>query len=152
MSIICREFLLKLALRSFLKPSRASTLSVWTEEIQAKSEEWTTQTAINRDTLWLQTLGTRNSSLANTKMYMLLYRVALFYFVFERTFQVQVPGGLYSEGRFNGGVFVLRVWGVYICRGLFIHGGAYIRNFTVYYYRSFNVSRLKTRFLNILCQ
>ena len=29
---------------------------------------------------------------------------ALFYFVFEGKFQVQAPpGGLYSEGRFNGG-------------------------------------------------
>ena len=34
----------------------------------------------------------------------------------------------------------------------FIFGGAYFRNFTVYYHRSFNVSRLKTRFLNILYQ
>ena len=32
---------------------------------------------------------------------------ALFYFVFEGDFQVQVPGGLYLEGRFNGGFFVL---------------------------------------------
>ena len=28
-------------------------------------------------------------------------------------------GGLYLEGRFNGGFFVLRVWGAYIWRGLF---------------------------------
>ena len=32
------------------------------------------------------------------------------------------PGGLYSEGRFNGGVFALQVWGVYIWRGLYIEG------------------------------
>ena len=44
---------------------------------------------------------------------------ALFYFVFEDNFQVQAPGGLYLEGRFNGGFFALRVWG-----GL-IFGGAY---------------------------
>ena len=44
---------------------------------------------------------------------------ALFYFVFEGNFQVQAPGGLYSEGRFNGGFFALRVWGAYIWRGLF---------------------------------
>ena len=32
-----------------------------------------------------------------------------FFFVFEGKFQVQAPpGGLYSEGRFNGGVFALR--------------------------------------------
>ena len=31
---------------------------------------------------------------------------ALFYFVFEGSFQVQAPwGGLYLEGRFNGGFF-----------------------------------------------
>ena len=44
----------------------------------------------------------------------------LFYFVFEGNFQVQAPrGGLYLEGRFNGGFFALPVWGAYIWRGLF---------------------------------
>ena len=33
------------------------------------------------------------------------------------------PGGLYSEGRFNGGFFALRFWRAYIWWGL-IHGGA----------------------------
>ena len=28
-------------------------------------------------------------------------------------------GGLYLEGRFNGGFFALPVWGAYIWRGLF---------------------------------
>ena len=40
----------------------------------------------------------------------------------EGKFQVQAPppgGGLYSEGRFNGGFFALRFWGAYIWRGLF---------------------------------
>ena len=37
-------------------------------------------------------------------------------------------GGLYSEGRFNGGFFTLRFWGD--LEGL-MHGGAYFRNFTV---------------------
>ena len=32
---------------------------------------------------------------------------ALFYFVFEGNFQVKAPGGLYFEGRFNGGFFAL---------------------------------------------
>ena len=54
---------------------------------------------------------------------------ALFYFVFEGNFQVQGPGvggggGLYLEGRFNGGFFALQIWGL-------IFGGAYFRNFTV---------------------
>ena len=40
------------------------------------------------------------------------------------------PGGLYLEGRFNGGFFALPVLrGLYL-EGL-IHGGAYFRNFTV---------------------
>ena len=54
--------------------------------------------------------------------------IALFYFVFAGDFQVQAPGGLYSEGWFNRGFFALRVWGTYIWRGF---GGAYFRNFTV---------------------
>ena len=47
---------------------------------------------------------------------------ALFYFVFEGNFQVQAPGGggLYLEGRFNGGFFALQIWGL-------ILGGAYTR-------------------------
>ena len=32
------------------------------------------------------------------------------------------PGGLYSEGRFNGGFFALRFWGAYICKGLYMEG------------------------------
>ena len=47
---------------------------------------------------------------------------ALFYFVFEGSFQEQAPGGLYWEGRFNGGFFALRVWGAYIWRGLYMEG------------------------------
>ena len=34
-------------------------------------------------------------------------------------FQVQAPGGLYLEGRFNEGFFALPVWRAYIWRGLF---------------------------------
>ena len=37
-------------------------------------------------------------------------------------FQVQAHGGLYSEGRFNGGFFALPVWGAYIWRGLYMEG------------------------------
>ena len=70
---------------------------------------------------------------------------ALFYFVFEGNFKYKPPGGLYLEGRFNGGVFALRVWGasIYIHalllppqRGFSEFGGAYtwrglFRNFIV---------------------
>ena len=47
---------------------------------------------------------------------------ALFYFVFEGNFKVQAPGGgggLIFGGQFNGGCFVLRVWGAYTWRDLF---------------------------------
>ena len=50
----------------------------------------------------------------------------LFYFVFERNFQVQTPGGrgggLYLEGRFIGGFFALRVCMACIWRGLYMEG------------------------------
>ena len=52
---------------------------------------------------------------------------ALFYFVFEDNFPYKHPGGLYLEGRFNGGFFASRD------RGL-IFGGAYFRNFRVFHY------------------
>ena len=46
---------------------------------------------------------------------------ALFYVVFEGNFPSTSPrGGLYLEGRFNGGFFALPVWGAYIWRGLFL--------------------------------
>ena len=45
-------------------------------------------------------------------------------------FQVQAPGCLYLEGRFNGGFFCVTSLGGLYLEGL-IHGGAYFRNFTV---------------------
>ena len=41
LSVNCSKFLLKLALRTyiFLKLSHANILSIWTEEIQAKTED-----------------------------------------------------------------------------------------------------------------
>ena len=48
---------------------------------------------------------------------------ALFYFAFEGTFPSTSPGGgLYLEGRFNGGFFTLQVWGAYIWRDLYMEG------------------------------
>ena len=42
------------------------------------------------------------------------------------------PGGLFSEGRFNGRFFALRSWGPYIWRGLFLElYGMFFRVFTV---------------------
>ena len=37
-------------------------------------------------------------------------------------FQVQAPGGLYLERRFNGEFFALPVWEAYIRRGLYMEG------------------------------
>ena len=54
------------------------------------------------------------------------YRFSLFYFVFDGNFPVQAPrGGLYLEGRFNGGFLRyefggLIFGGAYIWRGLFL--------------------------------
>ena len=57
----------------------------------------------------------------------------LFYFVFERNFRVQTPGG--RGGLIFGGAIYLRVFCVTSVYGLYleglVHGGAYFRNFTV---------------------
>ena len=45
-------------------------------------------------------------------------------------FQVQAPGGLYLEVRFNGGFFWLPDWGAHIWRVLYIEGFIF-GNFTV---------------------
>ena len=48
---------------------------------------------------------------------------ALFFFAFDGNFpSTSPPGGLYLEGRFNGGFFSVRVWGAYIWRGLYMEG------------------------------
>ena len=47
---------------------------------------------------------------------------ALFYFLFEGNFPSTTPGGLYLEGRFNGGFSALPVWGAYIWRCLYMEG------------------------------
>ena len=51
------------------------------------------------------------------------------------------PGGLYLEGRFNGGFFALRVWGVYF-RGLYMEGLIFgiLRYFTQFN----NIKRVET--------
>ena len=42
---------------------------------------------------------------------------ALFWFYLRAISKYKPPGGLYSEGRFNGRFFALRVW-----RGLYMEG------------------------------
>ena len=71
--------------------------------------------AIYGDTFWLQSFGRVIILLWQMPKFMCYYTVfALFYFEFEGNFQVQAPGGLYLEERFNGGFFALRVWGTYL--------------------------------------
>ena len=115
-------------------------LSIWTKKIQAKSEDWTTQTAINCDAFWLQSFSTCNSSSAN--MYKKLcvavpLNIALFYFVFEGNFLVQALGCLYSEGQLNGGFFCVTSLGAYIWRGLFSEFYGIIWNILAESLRSF---------------
>ena len=47
-------------------------------------------------------------------------------------FQVQAPGSLYLEGRFNGEFFFCVIY-MYMYLEKLIHGGAYFWNFTVPY-------------------
>ena len=46
-------------------------------------------------------------------------------------FQVQAPGGLYLEGRFNGGFFALLVWRAYIWRGLYTWRGLFSEFYSI---------------------
>ena len=96
-----------------------------TEEIQAESEEWTTQTEINCDTFWLQSFGACDGSLAKTKIYIFLLCFILNLGAISKFKTPRGGGGLYPDGRFYGGFFPLRIWGL-------IFGGAYFRNFTVF--------------------
>ena len=67
------------------------------------------------------------ASLINGRKFNVL---ALFYFVFEGSFQVQAPGGLYLEGRFNGGFFAFfaGLGGLYL-KGLIFGISQFFSNF-----------------------
>ena len=56
---------------------------------------------------------------------------ALFHFVFEGNFPCTSPGGLYLEGRFNGGFFALPVWRAYIWRGLYTWRGLFSEFYSI---------------------
>ena len=74
-----------------------------------------------------------------------IYRFSLFYLVFEGNFQVQAPGGAYIwRGVLTEG-FLRYEFGVLYLGGL-IHGGAYFRNFTVFYR---NLALLHLRVLSL---
>ena len=105
MSVICRKFLLKLALRTYilLNLSHASTLSLWNEEIQARrvKREQRAQTATYRDTFLVQLFDTRNSSLANAKIYVLLYSSCFDLFWIWGHFPSISPQGLIFGGNYS---------------------------------------------------
>ena len=46
--------------------------------------------------------------------------LALFYLYLRAISKYKPPGGLYLERQFNGGFFVLQVWGACIWRGLYM--------------------------------
>ena len=52
------------------------------------------------------------------EIYVLLYCLCFVLSCISGQFPTKSPRGLYSEGRFNGGFVVLRVWGAYTWRGL----------------------------------
>ena len=88
-----------------------------TKEVQAKSEEWTTQTAMYCDTFWLQSFGARKSFGKYKNLY-----VTVSFFVFEGNFYAStIPVGLYS-----GGLIKRRVFWRYEFEPKAYHGGGYI--------------------------
>ena len=97
------------------------------------TEEWTTQTAIYCDTFWLQSLslGTRNSSLANAKIYVFVYSFCFVLFSIWGQFPSKSLLELVFGGEIYRRVFCVTSLGGLYLEGL-IHGGAYFRNFTVY--------------------
>ena len=115
MSVICRTFLLK---RRSYQNSAMQVLCLYgirKSKPRVKSE-LSTQTAIYCDTFWLQWSGTRNSSLANEKIYVLMYSCFLLFWIWGQ-FPSTSPRRLYLEGRFNGRFFEVSSFG-----GLYLEG------------------------------
>ena len=92
----------------------------------AKSEEWTTKTAINCDTFWLQSFGTRNSSLAcKYKYFCVTVPFLLCFTLYLRGISKYKPPGAYIwSGDLTEGFLRYKFGGL-------IFGRAYFRNFTV---------------------
>ena len=64
-------------------------------------------------------VGSAYSSKVNLKKCVTVSFLPCFIFYLRAQFPSISPRGLYSEGRFNGGIFALRFWGAYTLRGLF---------------------------------
>ena len=80
------------------------------------------QTAINCDAFWLQSFGSRNSSLANKKNYVTVPFLLCFTSYLRAISKYKVPGAYIRRGDYTEGFFALRVLGgggAYLWRGLF---------------------------------
>ena len=126
MSVICRKFLLKRRTQTFLKSSYASTLSRWTEQIKAKSEEEPRKQQL---TVTLSDY----KHLADTKQFFSKYKTVyvtvpflLCFILYLRALsKYKLPGAYIRRCDLTKGF--LR----YEFEGL-IFGGAYFRNFMVF--------------------
>ena len=127
MSVICRKFLLKLALRTqtFLKRGHTSTLSIWTEEIKAKSEEEPRKQQLTVTLSDYKHLADMKQFFGKYKNLYVTVPFLLCFILYLRALSKYKPPGAYiRRGDLTEGF--LR----YEFEGL-IHGGAYFRNFTV---------------------
>ena len=102
-----------------------------TEEIQAKTDGWTTQTVIYCDIFWLQSFGIRNSYLAHADIYVLPYSFCFALFWIWGKFPSTSP----QRPVFGGAIYRRFFFWRYEFGGLYLEGlymdGAYFRNFTV---------------------
>ena len=117
MSVICRKFLLKLALRTqtFLKRGHTSTLSTWTEEIKAKSEE---EPCKQQLTVTLSDY----KHLADTKQFFGRYKnlyvtvpfLTCFILYFRALSKYKPPGAYIRRGDLTEGFWVTSLRGLYM--------------------------------------
>ena len=111
-SVICRKVLRNSPCKYFLYMDRENP----SQEI-----------AMNCGTFWVQSIGTRNSSLANTETYMLLYRYCLVLLCIWGQFPSTSPWGLIFGGAISQTVFCVTSLGGLYLEGL-MNGEAYFRN------------------------
>ena len=82
---------------------------------------YASQTAINCDTFWLQSFGTR--SLANTKIYVSVLFLLCFILYLRAISKNKPPGAYIWKGRFNGGfLWCYEFEGLRFWRGLYMEG------------------------------
>ena len=122
MSVICSNFLLKLALGTeiFLKLSHASILFLWTKEIQATKQQYTVTLFDCNHLAHVIVLKQMQKIMSYCTVF------ALLYFECEGYFPSIGPRGWYLEGLFIGGFFCVSSLGRLYSEGL--HGGACFRN------------------------